>query len=112
MCGTPMPARFICAMPVAPCGNWTRRSGKVIKDEDPRAESPLDFKKHGDGIDDPRLVLDYDAGEGFNAEPLRSAALVRHPAQTGAFRHFGGSAVAKRHQFNANCKNNLKSDPH
>jgi len=32
-----------------------RQSGKP---EDPRGESPLDYKKHGDGINDPKLVLD------------------------------------------------------
>ena len=31
---------------------------KTTKPENPHSESPLDFKKHGDGVNDPRLALE------------------------------------------------------
>jgi NitT/TauT family transport system substrate-binding protein len=59
------------------------------KPEDPRGESPLDYKKHGDGINDPKLVLDE--------EPLFGGVLGaglsrRTLLKAGALAAFSGAA--------------------
>ena len=61
------------------------------KPEDPRGESPLDYKKHVDGINDPKLVLD-------NEEPvfggvLGSGLSRRTLLKAGALAAFSGAAA-------------------